>query len=394
MRIPTSEEIRNWEVAVSDVPELSFNFPSVKYYKISARFYQQSTGLSPKEYTYYITEGKAQEIIKDIDEWIKFCNDCRYTYPTLSGDTRRRILSCPTYTLTGYSNFIVITSIEAFDHVVDKQYKIIPNGDIHRKMLKSSDIVDTYYTAMEDFKIHLHGIGNSQVFSIKDCKVDTYIGFNKKDKKLDNTERKDNMFENIFKNVKFGKVRGDSIKMSIYGPAFETMDGYVAYNSEKKEYVDVDGLTFDFDNLCYQMPVALKDVKENDFILHNDSWVRVIKVKNGGKIEVEKILAKEVVTILPTKNIFGFDFYTKLISFGTELFGANAATSENPFGNIMLPMLMSENSNNSSSNDFMNMWLLMNMQSQFSGKSEESSGNTSLPFDLNNPLFLMMMFKK
>ena len=185
-----------------------------------------------------------------------------------------------------------------------------------------------------------------------------------------NNEKKEdkNMFENIMKDIKFGPAT--DIRFSIYGPAFNGGDRWLARH--EGEWVDVTDMLIDVGNICYMMPVAKNSIKEGDFILHKGKWARVdCIVEEENFISVEKINEQEVVQVLPTKNMFGFDYYTKLMcpieSFeGAEGFGA---TIDNPFG--MLPFIMAMKDGKKD-----NLLPLMMM----SGK-----------MDMSNPMMLMML---
>lgn len=186
-------------------------------------------------------------------------------------------------------------------------------------------------------------------------------------------ERKDNnMFENLMKNVKFGKVT--DVFMSAYGPAFKSSNGeYISYDKNGESWIDVTGMTIDMP-AAYMIPVAKSDVEEGDFILHNNTWVRVIGVEES-KIEVEKVFEKEVVSIIPTKNLFGFDYYTKLVSFGLEGL-INSADESNPFGNFIPFLLMGDNSD---LDDILPLMLMMN------------SKNGAPSMNFNNPLMFYIL---
>lgn len=190
-----------------------------------------------------------------------------------------------------------------------------------------------------------------------------------------NDEKENNMFENVFKNVKFGKA--DGVNMSIYGPAFPSeKDGksYISYHDEK--WVDVTGLLLDM-NFCYMMPVAKDNVSLEDYILHNDSWVRVIDLDDAGRLIVEKLESQEVVTILPTTNVFGFDFYTKLFT-PNDIFGGTncGASAENPFGMLPMMMMMMQDKGSRGNDSMMEMFMMASMM----------GGNASF-----NPMMLMLM---
>lgn len=148
-------------------------------------------------------------------------------------------------------------------------------------------------------------------------------------------KEKKSMFEKCFiKGFMFGAAT--DVKLSLYGPAFKTAEGYVSYDKDN-ELVEVDGLVLEGSkNLCYVIPVAKKDVAVGDFIMHNGSWTKVLNLTEDGYLRAEKVAEKEVVEIIPTKNVFGFDFYSKLV----PLFGdfSFEVSKDNPFGN--LPMLM------------------------------------------------------
>ena len=165
--------------------------------------------------------------------------------------------------------------------------------------------------------------------------------WSEKIKELSKEERKEetNMFDKMFKGFKFGMA--EDVKLSIYGPAFHTKDNtYVAYNKDG-ELIEVDGFVFNGKkSMCYIMPVAKDDVAIGDFIYHNDSWVRVLCLTEEGYLRAEKVNVKEVIDIIPTKNVFGFDFYSKLVPlFGDFSFDVN---EKNVFGNLPMLMALSE----------------------------------------------------
>ena len=199
-----------------------------------------------------------------------------------------------------------------------------------------------------------------------------------------NEKEKNTMFENVFKGFEFGKAQ---VKTSIYGPAFRCGDTYVSYDKKVENYVDVTELLLDIENMNYRMPIAASAVAEGDYILHQHKWVRVLKILNGGRLEVEDMQERQVVTILPLKNVFGFEFYTKLFCFADNLFGE--VNAENPFGNLLPLMLMSKDSKND------NLLPLMLMSGGFNGGNAQMNplmmyalmGNK----DNDNTLLMLMM---
>lgn len=135
----------------------------------------------------------------------------------------------------------------------------------------------------------------------------------------------------------FGPCTNDNVKISMYGLAVRNNAGtWVSYNKTSGEIVDVDIFNFDGGNFLFKMPVALKDVKAGDIVIHNKVPVFVTGVEDGKLVAVD-VRAGEEKSIIPTKNMFGFDFITKVVSVLDAVQGA--PTPNEPFGN-MLPFLM------------------------------------------------------
>lgn len=172
-------------------------------------------------------------------------------------------------------------------------------------------------------------------------------------------EKRDMNMKNIMKDFNFGKASG--VKMSMYGPAFQSMDNsgaseWIALEKKTGDWVDVTALMFDMDIPFYQMPVPKDKVAVNDFIKHNGTWVRVIDFdENTLYPVVEDIFNKEQKTIIPTKSPFGFDFYTKLVNIMGDM--SFNTSKDQPFGN-MLPFLMLNNGGKMT--DMLPMMMLMN----------------------------------
>lgn len=172
-------------------------------------------------------------------------------------------------------------------------------------------------------------------------------------------EKRDMNMKNIMKDFNFGKA--NDVKMSMYGPAFQSLcnDGtfeWIALEKKTGDWVDVTALTFDMNIPFYQMPVPKNKVAVNDFIRHSGVWVRVIDFdENTAYPIVEDIINKEQKTIIPTKSPFGFDFYTKLVNIMGDM--SFNTSKDQPFGN-MLPFLMLNNGGKMT--DMLPMMMLMN----------------------------------
>ena len=189
-------------------------------------------------------------------------------------------------------------------------------------VIKSSDYVSTVSTT--DW---LCGTTNDLDHRITSLEK-TVNDMTKKEEKKD----MDKMF-----NFDFGKVTSDAVRVSMYGIAVKSVDGrYVSYDTKSHSVMDVDSVNMPSGDFLYKMPVAIKDVKAGDVVIHNrtpkfvvevhDSTLKVVDVREGTEKE-----------IYLTKSPFGFNFATKVVSL-MDMSGAKADES-NPFGN-MLPFLM------------------------------------------------------
>lgn len=143
-------------------------------------------------------------------------------------------------------------------------------------------------------------------------------------------------------NFDFGPCTNDNIRMSMYGLAVKNAAGtWVSYNPESKEIIDVDVFNFDGGKFLYKMPVAIKDVKVGDIVIHNRKAMFVIDVSETGMTAIDPQAGEEK-KILLTKSPFGFNFATKVVSLFNMT--SDAPTPDAPFGNMLPFLMMSENS--------------------------------------------------
>lgn len=139
-------------------------------------------------------------------------------------------------------------------------------------------------------------------------------------------------------NLDFGPMN-DGVAFSPYGLAVRNSKGeFYTYNPATAQTIDVTGFTFDFKGMIYRMPVAVKDIKVGDMIIHKYKPMFVTSIDNTN-IEVIDILDSEIKSIIPTTNPFGFNFVTKIVSLVN--FGGSAPSPDQPFGNIMPMMIAS-----------------------------------------------------
>ena len=152
--------------------------------------------------------------------------------------------------------------------------------------------------------------------------------------------KENNKMDNKIFNFDFGPIKGDSIRMSMYGLAVKNRDGnYVAWDKVNENIMNVDILNFNGDGLIYKMPVAIKDIKEGDIVIHNKVPMFVLEVFDKS-LDVIDIYYGERKSIILSRSPCGFDFATKVISlidFGAM--SGDTPSEDNPFGN-MWPLLM------------------------------------------------------
>ena len=197
-------------------------------------------------------------------------------------------------------------------------------------------------------------------------------------KKVDKAEKtecvkeNDTMMKGI--NFDFGPC-GSTVRMSMYGMAIQNISGeWVSYNPDSREIINVDVFNMaDGGKYMYKMPVAIADVKEGDIVIHNRVPMFVTAINENGTFEVTDVRAGETKNIIPTRNMFGFNFMTKVVS----MFGAfaNAPTADQPFGN-MLPFLMLNGENGKDIDPMMFMFMM------------NQGGNNGM-----NPMMWYFMFK-
>ena len=177
-------------------------------------------------------------------------------------------------------------------------------------------------------------------------------------------------------NFDFGPCTNNSLKLSLYGIAVKNAnDTYVAYDKATGKIMDVDVLKFDGAKYLYKMPCAIQNVAVGDVIVHNHKPVIVTAV-NGTVLTAVDIAVNEQKDIIPTRNMFNFDYVTKVVSL-FDFIGGFKADANNPFGN-MLPLILMNDSNNK---DMLPMLFMMN-------------GNTNFDFSKNPMMLYFLMGDK
>lgn len=199
--------------------------------------------------------------------------------------------------------------------------------------------------------------------------------------KINSNKRKEPNTMNMFSalNLDFGPVASNIIRISPFGLAIKTANReWHTYDAANQKIVDVSDFSFSLGDtpILYKMPVAPAAVAVGDLILHNGVPVYVIDFENAANKAAGIIVidtdSNERKTILPVCNVFNFNFITKVVSlfnFGTGangLFGTPSA--DQPFGNILPMMMMSEMfGKDSKSGDKTDIFTMMMMSQMFAG---------------------------
>ena len=164
-----------------------------------------------------------------------------------------------------------------------------------------------------------------------------------------------------FGNFDFGPCANDNVRMSMYGIAIKNAAGtYVSYDAASGEIIDVDVFNFDGGKYMFKLPVAIKDVKVGDVIIHNRTPMFVVGfAENTGDLIAVDIRAGEKKTIMPMRNMFHFDFVTKIVSL-FDMNGITQPSSDMPFGNMLPLMMMSDDNKDMDMKDILMMSMLAN----------------------------------
>lgn len=197
-------------------------------------------------------------------------------------------------------------------------------------------------TANDQYANSWIGITDTKVdkteFDALQKKVEEHLKNENKNKCVE--KENDTMMKGI--NFDFGPC-GSTVRMSMYGMAIQNISGeWVSYNPDSREIINVDVFNMaDGGKYMYKMPVAIADVKEGDIVIHNRVPMFVTAINENGTFEVIDVRAGETKNIIPSRNMFNFNFMTKVVS----LFGAftNAPTADQPFGNMLPFLMMGEN---------------------------------------------------
>ena len=224
-------------------------------------------------------------------------------------------------------------------YLQDNYYKLVEMSQSFDEKVFTKDV------SFATVKIDACGVPNAISYATKDY-VDTVannIEFNEDvviNGSLTVKEKGDTNMNKL--GLDFGSCKNDNIKLSPYGIAVKNLKigTWVSYDPKGKKTIDVNDFVMDGTYL-YKLPVAIKDVKTGDVILHNKVPVYVEKVEDGKLLVIDPVESEERI-VLPITNMFGFNFVTKVVSI-MDMSGV-APTADSPFGN-MLPFMMASSGN-------------------------------------------------
>ena len=244
-----------------------------------------------------------------------------------SNETFEITLFGPYGKFEGYTSFKVdeatFTGKKTFGDYLATYVVHIPDEEEKQQLSTNYNTVTAY--------ANLDTVISTSTSNLIDCIYET---------KPKTTQKENNKMDNKIFNFDFGPVKGDNIRMSMYGLAVKNRDGnYVAWDKVNENIMNVDILNFNGDGLMYKIPVAIKDIKDGDIVVHNKVPMFVLEVFDKS-LDVIDIYSGERKSIILSRSPFGFDFATKVISIIDFSTMSGATPSEdNPFGN-MWPLLM------------------------------------------------------
>lgn len=222
-------------------------------------------------------------------------------------------------------------------YLQDNYYKLVEMSQSFDEKVFTKDV------SFATVKIDACGVPNAMSYTTKDY-VDTFannIEFNGDvviNGSLTVKEKGDTNMNKL--GLDFGSCKNDNIKLSPYGIAVKNLKigTWVSYDVKTKKVINVNDFVFNGSYL-YKMPVALKDIKAGDVVLHNKTPMYVEGVKDDKLLVIDPVDAEEKI-VLPLANMFGFNFITKIVSV-VDL-SAAAPSEDSPFGNLLPFMLMSD----------------------------------------------------
>ena len=176
--------------------------------------------------------------------------------------------------------------------------------------------------------------------------------------------KQNTIMEQLFGNLKFGKLDDKRFKMSMLGIAIRDKNGdYVVYDADEKKITSVGNMVIEGMDFFFAIPTDEPEV--GDLILdHSDTPLYITKINEDGSMRCASPTTGNGVTRIKRVNLFDMQIVTKVVSI-MDAMGSMGDKSSGLFGNPMMFMAMSGGmGSGSDSNSMMNMM----MMSAFMGK--------------------------
>lgn len=160
-----------------------------------------------------------------------------------------------------------------------------------------------------------------------------------------NNERNKNMNLSKMFNISFGKIFSNDVRASLYGIAVKGGDDrFRAFDKNSDKIMDVTGMVFDSDML-FTIPIAVSAIKKGDVIINAGNYVTVTAIHPDSTLTVIDPKASEQKIAIPAKNMFGFDFVSKVYCPFEGMI--STPSNDNPFGiNPMMFMFLGDDMDN------------------------------------------------
>jgi hypothetical protein len=168
-----------------------------------------------------------------------------------------------------------------------------------------------------------------------------------------------------------GKITTSDIRLSMSGIAIKNEQGtYVVYDKTAKTLTDVKDFVVDADDMFYGLPV--KEPKVGDLIKVADEFLYVTAVTSEG-VKVINPMTSQIEIKVPVKNLFGFNFFVKVVSMMDMM-------NQEGGQNSLLPLMLMKDGDT----DLSEMMMLMMASGQ---KMDDFFGGA---VEGINPMMLMM----
>lgn len=303
--------------------------------------------------------------LKDVDSWeIRFSDgyiheDCFYsllhngiTVRAIKGDPAGNSSETELFEFQAedgsFGSFLEFERMEGVLMLMSSKFDENIFADIAVNAVKASDSISTLTTAVGDYCTKADYVTTSDFCTgtittgSATITIDGDVVLNGTLKMNEDKNKGDKKTMNMNLNLDFGNCKNDNIRLSPYGIAVRNakLGTWVSYDPKGNKTIDVNDFVMDGTYL-YKLPVAIKDVKAGDVVLHNKVPMYVEKVENDRLLVIDPVESEEKI-VLPIINMFGFNFVTKVVSI-MDMSGV-APTADSPFGN-MLPFMMASNGN-------------------------------------------------